>query len=82
MTETPTGQAQFDLRGRVAIVTGGSRGLGLEIARSLGEAGAKVVIAARRLQWLQTGEQSLRSAGIEVLARPCNVVDPAEVDAL
>ncbi|OLC29224.1 MAG: gluconate 5-dehydrogenase [Armatimonadetes bacterium 13_1_40CM_64_14] len=82
MSETRSVQAQFDLRGRVAIVTGGSRGLGLEIARSLGEVGARVVIAARRPQWLQTAEQTLRSAGIEVLARPCNVVDPAEVDAL
>src|SRR2546425_8379550 len=69
MSETRSVQAQFDLRDRVAIVTGGSRGLGLEIARSLGEVGARGVIAARRPQWLQTAEQTLRSAGIEGLAR-------------
>ena len=38
----------FDLTGKIAIVTGGSRGLGKEIATGLGEAGAKVVITARR----------------------------------
>lgn len=41
----------FDLTGKVAIVTGGSRGLGLEIAEGLGEAGAKVMITARRESW-------------------------------
>jgi len=82
VAETPHVRALFDLSGRVAVVTGGSRGLGLEIATGLGEAGARVVIVARRAQWLQSAEQALRSAGVDVLARTCDVVDPAEVERL
>ena len=75
-------QELFDLSGRVALVTGGSRGLGLEMAEGLGEAGAKVVVTARRQQWLTSAEASLSAAGIDVLALPCDVTDPAQVDAL
>jgi len=42
----------FNLSGKVAIVTGGSRGIGKEIAIGLGEAGAKITITARREEWL------------------------------
>ncbi|HNC47104.1 MAG TPA: SDR family NAD(P)-dependent oxidoreductase, partial [Acidobacteriota bacterium] len=52
----------FDLTGKVAIVTGGSRGLGREIAFGLGEAGARVVITARRQQWLDPTLEELTSA--------------------
>jgi len=57
----------FDLKDRVAIVTGGSRGLGKEIAIGLGEVGAKVVITARREEGLLATAQELESAGIECL---------------
>lgn len=57
----------FDIKGQVAIVTGGSRGLGKEIARGLGEAGAKVVITGRREQWLKPTADELRAEGIECL---------------
>src|SRR4029079_14860974 len=50
----------FDLTGRTAIVTGGSRGLGLEMAEGLGEAGAQLVICARREEWLAPAVASLR----------------------
>ena len=67
----------FRLDGRVAVVTGGNRGLGLAFARALGEAGAKVAIAAR---------DEARSAGVAgelgVLAVPLDVTDPASVDAM
>jgi gluconate 5-dehydrogenase len=66
----------FDLSGRVAVVTGGSRGLGLEMAEGLGEAGARVVVAARRAQWLAPAEEHLRSRGVEVAAVACDVTDP------
>ena len=74
-------QHLFDLSGRVALVTGGSRGLGKEIAEGLGEAGAQVVIAARREQWLRPAEEELRAAGIDCLAVGCDITQPDQVGA-
>jgi len=71
----------FDLSGKVALVTGGSRGLGLDMATGLGEAGAAVVITARREQWLTTAEAELSAKGISVTAVACDVSDPGQVDA-
>ncbi|MBO0791690.1 MAG: SDR family NAD(P)-dependent oxidoreductase, partial [Ktedonobacteraceae bacterium] len=76
------GTASFDFSGEVVLVTGGSRGLGLEIAQAFGQAGATVVITARREQWLNEAEQSLREQGITVHARLCDVADPASVKQL
>src|SRR5215217_7682423 len=75
-------QDLFDLTGRTAVVTGGSRGLGLEIAHGLGEAGARVVVTARRQEWLGPAEEELRAAGIEVAALSCDVAEPEQVEAL
>jgi len=67
----------FRLDGRVAVVTGGNRGLGFAFARALGEAGAKVAIAAR------DEEKSAEAAGeLGVLAVPLDVTDQASVDAM
>jgi gluconate 5-dehydrogenase len=71
----------FDLTGQVALVTGGSRGLGLDMATGLGEAGASIVITARREQWLTTGEAELRGKGITCAAVACDVSDPVQVEA-
>ncbi len=68
--------------GRVAIVTGASRGIGLGVATGLAEAGCRVVMAARRADVLEGAAASLRSAGGEVLAVPTDVVAPAALDAL
>lgn len=69
----------FDLTGKVAIVTGGSRGIGKEIAIGLGEAGAKVAITARREEGLLATSQELGSMGIESLPI---VSDVSEVDGV
>ena len=63
-------------------MTGGSRGLGLEIAEGLVEAGARVWITARRAQWLDPALAHLRSLGGQADAIPCDIGDPAQVDAL
>lgn len=69
----------FDLTGKVAIVTGGSRGLGKEIATGLGEAGAKVAITARREQELMSTNQELESMGIECLPIVADVSEVGDV---
>ena len=71
----------FDLTGKVALITGGSRGLGLEMATALGEAGASVVITARRDQWLAPAEQGLRAKGLKAHAVTCDVTNPDQVNA-
>jgi gluconate 5-dehydrogenase len=76
------GTVSFDFKGEVVIVTGGSRGLGLEIAEGFGRAGASLVITARRTQWLSEAENHLTAQGINVLARICDVTDPASVEQL
>ena len=74
-------QDLFNLTGKTALVTGGSRGLGLEMATALGEAGASVVITARRDQWLKPAEEELRAKGLRVLAVVCDVSNPDQVNA-
>lgn len=72
----------FDLTGRVAIVTGGSRGLGLEIAEGLAEAGARLMLCARREQWLTPALTDLRARGVTVEGTLCDVSHPDEVQAV
>jgi len=60
-----TVQQLFDLTGKTALVTGGSRGLGLQLAHALGEAGAKVLISSRKADDLEQACAELQAAGID-----------------
>ena len=79
---SPELQRLFDLTGRVALVTGGSRGLGYEIARGLAMAGAKVVIASRKADAIEAAAARLREGGADVLGVACHMGEVAEVQAL
>lgn len=57
----------FDLSGKIAVVTGGSRGLGLQMAEALGELGAKLVISARKQHELDDAQKHLEGLGFEVM---------------
>lgn len=72
---------QFDLTGRTAVVTGGSRGIGLEMAEGLAEAGANLVLCARRAEWLDETVNELSGKGFNVRGRACDVSKPDEVEA-
>ena len=54
----------FDLKGKNALITGGSRGLGLQMAHALGEAGARVLISSRKASDLEEATAELQAAGI------------------
>jgi NAD(P)-dependent dehydrogenase (short-subunit alcohol dehydrogenase family) len=71
----------FSLHDTVAVVTGGSRGLGKEMARALAEAGAQVAISARREQWLGAAADELRAAGHDCFAATCDVSKEDDVAA-
>ncbi|KQR62508.1 SDR family oxidoreductase [Acidovorax sp. Leaf160] len=60
-----TVQQLFDLSGKTALVTGGSRGLGLQMAHALGEAGARVLITSRKAADLEEATATLQAAGID-----------------
>jgi gluconate 5-dehydrogenase len=72
--------ARFDLRGKTAVVTGGSVGIGYNIARALAGSGADVLIAARRAEQLEQAAESLGvAAGRPVRWQTVDLADPADV---
>ncbi|MGZ8259004.1 MAG: SDR family oxidoreductase [Caldimonas sp.] len=70
------------LDGKVALVTGGSRGLGLQMAEVLGELGAKVAITARKQHDLDAATKHLRELGVEALPVACDLSDLASIGPL
>jgi NAD(P)-dependent dehydrogenase (short-subunit alcohol dehydrogenase family) len=73
---------RFEVAGRVAVVTGASSGLGVTFAEALAEAGARLVLAARRRDRLETLQSRLIAAGSEVEVVECDVTRTADVGAL
>lgn len=72
----------FSLKGRCALVTGGNRGLGLAFARGLGEAGAKVMIAARDAGKNEAVVEALRAEGLEVWSLEVDITDAADIEKM
>ena len=72
----------YDLHGKIAIVTGGSRGLGLLIARELAERGARVVLTGRDATTLASAQRWLEERGLTALALPCDVTSSEDVATL
>ena len=72
----------FDLSGRTAIVTGGSRGLGQEMAEGLAEAGAEVMICARRAEWLDETLQEFQTRNFKGEGSLCDVSNERDVQAV
>jgi len=78
----PSIQDLFNLSGRVAIVTGGSRGLGEEIADGFAEAGAALVLCARREEWLTPTLERFQKQGVRVEGLLADVTNPKDVQAV
>ncbi len=72
----------FDLTGRVAIITGSSRGIGLAIAECMASLGARVVISSRKADACEAAADGIRRKGGEAAVIPCNVSRKDEVEAL
>ncbi|MFZ3265586.1 MAG: SDR family oxidoreductase [Terriglobales bacterium] len=70
----------FDLTGRIAIVSGGSMGLGRQMAEGLAEMGANLVLCARNKERCELAAESLRSLGVQALALACEVRDKAAIE--
>src|SRR5215471_9259943 len=69
----------FDLHGRVALITGGSIGLGRQMAEGLAEMGAAVALAARKKERCEEAAHELEKLGVRAVALACDVKDPASV---
>jgi len=70
----------FDLAGRIAVVTGGGRGIGLDIALGLAEAGADVVVASRKLDNCEAAAEAIRKRGRQAWAVAVDMAKPERID--
>jgi gluconate 5-dehydrogenase len=72
----------FELKGKVALITGGSRGLGLQIAQGLGEMGARIAISARKPAELEEAKSQLAKQGIDALTVVHDLAKPEQAPTL
>jgi gluconate 5-dehydrogenase len=72
----------FDLSGTTAIVTGGATGIGRQMAQALAEAGANIVLCARKVERCEQAAAELAESGVETLALRCDVREPDQVQAV
>jgi NAD(P)-dependent dehydrogenase (short-subunit alcohol dehydrogenase family) len=72
----------FDLTGKVALITGGSRGLGREMALAFAEHGAHVAIASRKIEQCEQTAREVEARGVQAYAQACHVAKWADLDAL
>ena len=75
-------QQLFDLKGKTALVTGGSRGLGLQLAHALGEAGARIMLSARKANELEQAVAELQAAGIDARWVAADCAKDADIQRL
>jgi NAD(P)-dependent dehydrogenase (short-subunit alcohol dehydrogenase family) len=71
-----------DLRGKVAVVTGGNQGIGRVIAQAMATAGASVVVTSRTVESLERAAREIRDISADSMAVPCDVRDPESTDAM
>ena len=72
----------FSLKGRTALITGSSRGIGRAIAERMAQAGARVVVSSRKQEACDEVVQAIRDAGGEAIAVPCNITNKSELEQL
>ncbi len=70
----------IDFRGKTVVITGGSRGLGLEMARLLAQEGANLALCARDADELDRARNELQTYGVSVYTQPCELTDKAQID--
>src|SRR5215467_12756812 len=76
------GHPSLDLKGKTAVVIGGTSGIGLALAKGLAGAGANVAPTGRRAELVQAAAEQVQAAGAKALAVPADVTDRASLEAL